>query len=452
MKKDTEDAKQQRNFDRLNKRAQETFQRLNRKSRIQQLCLSLMLITCLGLLVLRLLPANNQSYAENNQKYAAQIEQLESEKAAILSGDKEVATGNFKETLDENLANLKDYPEQNDLYTVNIKGTNASIRLNRNNLFISDNANMLNKETKKKIYDLNKQLAASTNGAQLQVVTVPELPSGESIESYAEKIFNQLGIGNKDENNGVLYLIALEDREFRLEVGYGLEGLITDSTADDIINDDDVVEDFGDEKYDAAVSQVVDEVFEIMNSKTALVDSQIAAITRTKRNSQLLFWLQIVILSIGILLFAGFLISSLRGRSLMKQHYQAFQTDLETFQRGRSAQEKTARITKIKRTPFYYLMMAGIGTIWSAGQVRNAIKRGKILAKYPKAKKQSMGRILVGDTLYGYNGDVITTAYLASHYNPSNHSDSGSGGSGGGGSWGSFGGGSSGGGGASGGW
>lgn len=452
MKKETEDAKQQRNFDRLNKRAQETFQRLNRKSRIQQLCLSLMLIICLGLLVLRLLPANNQSYAENNQKYAAQIEQLESEKAAILSGDKEVATGNFEETLDENLANLKDYPEQNDLYTVNIKGTNASIRLNRNNLFISDNANMLNKETKKKIYDLNKQLAASTNGAQLQVVTVPELPSGESIESYAEKIFNQLGIGNKDENNGVLYLIALEDREFRLEVGYGLEGLITDSTADDIINDDDVVEDFGDEKYDAAVSQVVDEVFEIMNSKTALVDSQIAAITRTKRNGQLLFWLQIVILSIGILLFAGFLISSLRGRSLMKQHYQAFQTDLETFQRGRSAQEKTARITKIKRTPFYYLMMAGIGTIWSAGQVRNAIKRGKILAKYPKAKKQSMGRILVGDTLYGYNGDVITTAYLASHYNPSNHSDSGSGGSGGGGSWGSFGGGSSGGGGASGGW
>lgn len=452
MKKDTEDAKQQRNFDRLNKRAQETVQRLNRKSRIQQLCLSLMLIICLGLLVLRLLPANNQSYAENNQKYAAQIEQLESEKAAILSGDKEVATGNFEETLDENLANLKDYPEQNDLYTVNIKGTNASIRLNRNNLFISDNANMLNKETKKKIYDLNKQLAASTNGAQLQVVTVPELPSGESIESYAEKIFNQLGIGNKDENNGVLYLIALEDREFRLEVGYGLEGLITDSTADDIINDDDVVEDFGDEKYDTAVSQVVDEVFEIMNSKTALVDSQIAAITRTKRNSQLLFWLQIVILSIGILLFAGFLISSLRGRSLMKQHYQAFQTDLETFQRGRSAQEKTARITKIKRTPFYYLMMAGIGTIWSAGQVRNAIKRGKILAKYPKAKKQSMGRILVGDTLYGYNGDVITTAYLASHYNPSNHSDSGSGGSGGGGSWGSFGGGSSGGGGASGGW
>lgn len=452
MKKETEDAKQQRNFDRLNKRAQETFQRLNKKSRIQQLCLSLMLIICLGLLVLRLLPGNTQSYAENNQKYAAQIEQLESEKAAILSGDKEVATGNFEETLDENLANLKDYPEQNDLYTVNIKGTNASIRLNRNNLFISDNANMLNKETKKKIYDLNKQLAASTNGAQLQVVTVPELPSGESIESYAEKIFNQLGIGNKDENNGVLYLIALEDREFRLEVGYGLEGLITDSTADDIINDDDVVEDFGDEKYDAAVSQVVDEVFEIMNSKTALVDSQIAAITRTKRNGQLLFWLQIVILSIGILLFAGFLISSLRGRSLMKQHYQAFQTDLETFQRGRSAQEKTARITKIKRTPFYYLMMAGIGTIWSAGQVRNAIKRGKILAKYPKAKKQSMGRILVGDTLYGYNGDVITTAYLASHYNPSNHSDSGSGGSGGGGSWGSFGGGSSGGGGASGGW
>ncbi|MEO1768525.1 TPM domain-containing protein [Candidatus Enterococcus ferrettii] len=452
MKKETEDAKQKRNFDKVNKRAQETFQRLNRKNRIQQLCLLLVMMFFLGLFAIRLLPGNYQSYAEKNQKYTTQIEQLELEKAAILSGEKEAATGNFKETLDKNLANLKDYPEKNDLYTVEIRNTNASIRLNRNNLFVSDNANMLNKETKKKIYDLNKQLAASTNGAQLQVVTVPALPSGESIESYAEKIFNQLGIGNKDEDNGVLYLIALGDQEFRLEVGYGLEGLITDSTADDIISDDDVVEAFEDKKYDAAVSQVVDDVFNIMNSKTALVDSQIAAITRTKRNNQLLYWLQIIILSIGILLLAGFLISSLRGRKLMKQYYQEFQTDLETFQRGRSTQEKAARIIKIKKTSFYYLMMAGIGTIWSAGQVKNAVKRGRILAKYPKAKKQSLGRILVGDTLYGYNGDVITTAYLASHYNPSNHSDSGSSGSSGGGSWGSFGGGSSGGGGASGGW
>lgn len=450
MKKETEDVKQQQEFDKLNKRAQEAFRRLKRKSSLQQLCLLLLMAVCLGLLAVRLLSENYQGQAKTNQEYAAQIEELEAEKSAILSGEKEAATGNFKETLDDNLANLKDYPEKNDLYTVKIKGTDGSIRLNRNNIFISDNANMLNKETKKKIYELNKQLAASTNGAQLQVVTVPELPSGESIESYAEKIFNQLGIGNKDEDNGVLYLIALEDREFRLEVGYGLEGLITDSTADDIINDDDVVENFGDKKYDAAVSQVVDEVFDIMNSKTALVDSQIAAITRKKRNNQLLYWLQVIILAIGFILFAGLLISSIRGRSLMKKHYQAFQTDLEAFQRGRNAQEKTARITKIKRTPFYYLMLAGIGTIWSAGQIRNAVKRGKILAKYPKAKKQSLGRILVGDTLYGYNGDVITTAYLASRYNPSNHSDSGSGS--GGGSWGSFGGGSSGGGGASGGW
>ncbi len=101
------------------------------------------------------------------------------------------------------------------------------------------------------------------------------MPRGEDIESYANKIFNQLGIGNKTENNGVLYLIALDEREFRLEVGYGLEGLIPDGKADDIINNDDVVEAFKDGDYDTGVNQVVDEVFGIMNTKTALVDSQI---------------------------------------------------------------------------------------------------------------------------------------------------------------------------------
>ncbi|MGM0214715.1 TPM domain-containing protein [Enterococcus sp. AZ109] len=451
MKNETEEKKHQREFEKITFKADKAMQRIKKRTRIQQAILIILGILCLAIFTWRLLPANYQQHVEEKQSYEAQIANWEEERAAILSGEKEVATGDFAEVLENNLANLNDYPEKADMYTVKIAGTDASIRLNRNNLFVSDNANMLNKTTKKKIYNLNKQLAASTKGSQLQVVTIPELPSGESIESYGEKIFNQLGIGDKDENNGVLYLIALEDREFRLEVGYGLEGLIPDATADDIVNDSDVVDAFGDEDYDQGVNQVLDQVFEMMNSKTALVDSQIANIEKTQQNSQLFYWLPVVLSGVVLISLIGMLLSSARGRKVMKKYYQDYLQQQEAFHRGRNSNEKRALLSKLKRSDFYGLVLIELGTIWSAKQVKNAAKRGKILAKYPKAEKHSMGRILVGDTLYGYNGDVITTAYLASQYNPDNHSDS-SGGSGGGGSWGSFGGGSSGGGGASGSW
>ena len=80
--------------------------------------------------------------------------------------------------------------------------------------------------------------------------------------------------------------------------------------------------------------------------------------------------------------------------------------------------------------------------------VKRSVIQGRLL-KQPNAKKMGMGRVLIGDTLYGGYGQVLTYSYLSSNYNSANHNSS-SGGSGG--SWGSFGGGSSGGGGASGGW
>lgn len=52
---------------------------------------------------------------------------------------------------------------------------------------------------------------------------------GQSLEEYATETFREFGIGDKNKNNGLLLLLALEERQFRVEVGYGLEGVLPDA-------------------------------------------------------------------------------------------------------------------------------------------------------------------------------------------------------------------------------
>jgi len=62
---------------------------------------------------------------------------------------------------------------------------------------------------------------------QIVVATVPNL-GGEAIEPYANRLFRHWELGHAGENNGVLLLVARDDRKMRIEVGYGLEGTLTD--------------------------------------------------------------------------------------------------------------------------------------------------------------------------------------------------------------------------------
>ena len=92
--------------------------------------------------------------------------------------------------------------------------------------YVNDYANLLSEETKNYIINTNVSLNNQT-GAQIVVVTVPNL-EGRALEEYATALFREFGIGDKNKNNGVLLLLALEERQFRVEVGYGLEGTLTD--------------------------------------------------------------------------------------------------------------------------------------------------------------------------------------------------------------------------------
>ena len=90
--------------------------------------------------------------------------------------------------------------------------------------------------SRKQAHQLTQQLAAfeKRSGIQLVVVSVDSL-DGNTIEEYGYQLGRHWGIGQKERNNGVLLLIAQDERKVRIEVGYGLEGALPDAIAANII-------------------------------------------------------------------------------------------------------------------------------------------------------------------------------------------------------------------------
>ena len=98
---------------------------------------------------------------------------------------------------------------------------------------ITDNAEILSAGTKQRLNALLKAHEMET-GNQIAVLTVNSL-EGESVEEYAHTVFNAWKLGQKGQDNGVLVLVAPSERRMRIEVGYGLEGTLTDVVASRII-------------------------------------------------------------------------------------------------------------------------------------------------------------------------------------------------------------------------
>ena len=117
--------------------------------------------------------------------------------------------------------------------------------------YIIDTEGMVSAEDAAQISKIGAELRSKTK-AELVVVTVPTLGDTD-IESYANELFRSWGIGDARLNNGVLLLIAKDDRAFRIEVGYGLEGAITDGYAGSVL--DAMKGEFRKENYSPAILQ-----------------------------------------------------------------------------------------------------------------------------------------------------------------------------------------------------
>ncbi|MCK4463846.1 MAG: TPM domain-containing protein, partial [Candidatus Omnitrophica bacterium] len=95
--------------------------------------------------------------------------------------------------------------------------------------YVNDFADILSNEYETKLNAFASELENKTT-SQIAIVTIDSIKPYE-IEDYAVRLFEKWGIGKKGKDNGVLILLALSDRNLRIEVGYGLEGAIPDAIA-----------------------------------------------------------------------------------------------------------------------------------------------------------------------------------------------------------------------------
>jgi len=98
---------------------------------------------------------------------------------------------------------------------------------------VVDQANVISAATRDAITQKLADLEAKS-GIQLVVATVTSL-EGQEVEPYANELFRNWKLGEKTKNNGVLLLVAPNERRVRIEVGYGLEGTLTDALSKVII-------------------------------------------------------------------------------------------------------------------------------------------------------------------------------------------------------------------------
>lgn len=119
---------------------------------------------------------------------------------------------------------------------------------------VVDNADILSADARARLTAALKAHEEAT-GNQIAVLTVRTIQP-QSIEDYAVEVFNSWKVGQKEKNNGVLVVIVPQDRRMRIEVGYGLEPVLTDATAGAIIRDV-MTPAFKRGDYDAGVSDGV---------------------------------------------------------------------------------------------------------------------------------------------------------------------------------------------------
>ena len=174
-------------------------------------------------------------------------------------------------------------------------------------IYVQDYAGVLKNDTKQQINTISTELAAKTK-AQVVVVTVKTV-KGSTIEDYALGVLRQWGIGDKKLNNGLLMLIAVDDRQSRIEVGYGLEGILNDAKTG-LIQDTYMLPYFKNGDYNAGILNgylaLIQEV-----AKEYKIDSQVKPIASITKENQLepsFTFVFLTILFLGIVLLVIYLL------------------------------------------------------------------------------------------------------------------------------------------------
>jgi uncharacterized protein len=149
------------------------------------------------------------------------------------------------------------------------------------------------------------------SGNQLVVLMVPSTKP-EAIEGYSLRVAEAWKIGRKGQDNGALFVVAKDDRKMRIEVGYGLEGVLTDVTSRRIIAEN-VAPLFRQNQFAAGINAGVDRIIAVVGTGQPLPAQKSGSAPR--RAQGLNFETLLILLFVGVPILGGFL-SRIFGRML----------------------------------------------------------------------------------------------------------------------------------------
>lgn len=188
--------------------------------------------------------------------------------------------------------------------------------------YVYDEGNIIDSDIEDYIVETNKELYKKT-GAQIVVASIVDLENMD-IKLFASELFRKWGIGSREYDNGLLILIAPEEGEIWIEVGYGLEGALPDSKVGNIINNS-ILPYFREDNYSEGIlsgfNEIINEVEkeynielgrERINEELYYFDNSYGGISLFDKFGKILLVVGIIIfLFIDFRFFNGFLTYSL---------------------------------------------------------------------------------------------------------------------------------------------
>jgi len=138
------------------------------------------------------------------------------------------------------------------------------------NMRVHDDAHVLKQETIDRLESQLKQYEDSTSN-QIAILVISSL-EGASLEDYSIKVAEKWALGQKEKDNGVLLLIAVDDHKMRIEVGEGLEGVLTDALSSRIIRNE-MAPAFRRGDFDSGISAAVDGIIKAIGGEYSASDT-----------------------------------------------------------------------------------------------------------------------------------------------------------------------------------
>ncbi len=168
--------------------------------------------------------------------------------------------------------------------------------------YVSDYAHVLSPQATAEIESIAAQLDHSAANTQIAVVTVRNLDGNDSAD-YANELEDAWKVGKKGSDKGVLVLLAVDDRKYRIDVGYGLEGILNDAKIGDIGRE--MVPYLRQRDYDGALTLAVGQLAQVIAADANVTLTDAPAVARQQVHSHSNFG-PIIVLLLIFLFFGGF--------------------------------------------------------------------------------------------------------------------------------------------------